>query len=406
MTSPEGDTALTLALTRCGLAPQDLVVKPFEAFKKEFPQLPQNVVAQKFSSYQEVIMRNIDRVQTEIHRSERQQLTPRRAESNAVQLVRASPRREAREREKARVIEARARRAELRRQEEAALEQQLSERARRDADHEMERLIVDAVNAERNHARYLRDNEMTHLRRELVATQQPTLPLIPSAPSTPKAKGGPKPASLIDKRIGDASASRHRQEAEAAERVSAKRQIEERQAQHFVTGTEVEEEIRRCKLEARRKHAVAVKKRAAQNHEEQMQERENKLRAAEEQLAESLMRSTTERASNSARFAAARDKCLQNASEYRTEQAYALWQRHIVKTASEEERKAELLRAAACARSVRTEERDRRFEMKEASVARMKKEHAAKSEEIAKAIEERQVAATIRRDFLINAVYE
>lgn len=394
---------LTEALIRCGLSPNDLVVKPFETFRNEFPNFSHDVVAQKFSSYQELVMRNIDRVQAELRRVERAQLTPRRAEKNAAEYVRISPRKEARHRETERQKQAEERRRELNRQQEAQLQQQRCERAKRDSDREMERMVIDAVNSERSHARYVRDSQLAELRKELAASQLPTLPSIHSAPSTPKRVKDP---SMIDKRVDDASARRQQQARAREARGAAQQENEDHRGALYRAGVEIELQERRNKADARSKHAAEVKLRVSSSHERHMREKEAELHAAEELQAESLMRSTSERASNSARFAEARDKCLKNASEYRSAQAYALWQRHIEKTAAEDERKAELQRLELEARSVRAEERERRFAMKELSVARMKKEHIAKCDDLARQVEQRQEAATSRREILLNAVYE
>jgi hypothetical protein len=397
------DERIAHALTRCGLAQQDLVVKSFDTFRKEYPNFSQDVIAQKFSSHQELVMRNIDRVQTELQRVEREQLTPRRAEKNASEYVRVVPRKEARHRESERIKQAESRRTELHRQQVALLEQQQADIAKRDSDRDMERLIIAAVNSERSHARYVRDCQIAELRKNLAASQQPSLPLIPSAPSTPKRSKGP---SSIDKRIVDASARRQRHAESVEARAVARRNEEHQRELAFRIGVELESNERRHKADAREEHAAEVKTRVMVNNERLVRDKENRLRAAEELQTESMMRSLSERASNSARFADARDKCLTTASEYRSAQAYALWQRHIEKSAAEDERKRELQRSESEARAVRAEDRERRFAMKEVSVSRMKREHIAKCDELAKKVEQRQEAATVRRDVLLNAVYQ
>jgi hypothetical protein len=130
------------------------------------------------------------------------------------------------------------------------------------------------------------------------------------------------------------------------------------------------------------------------------------MRMSEERQSESLLRSHTERASYTAQFAAAREKCRHNASKFRSEKAHELWLQHIARTAMEEERKSELKRSAQEKQLAHEEERTRRFQVKEASVARLRKADEARAAELAKIVESRQEAAAIRRRQLIEAVYE
>lgn len=401
------DQEFLSALARCGLTPNDLVVKAFDQFQKEFPDLPRNTVAQKFSSHQEFVSRNIDRLRNELLRAEIKQLTPRRLENKAAQYVRAGHRREAREREKERVKNVAENRAEIIHREQKELEEKKQDILRRERERELERQILDAVNADRSRARYERDSQMTELRQQLVAAQS-RLPLIPSTPSTPRRspRTSRGTGSVVDKRITEASATRKRLDGEKETLFNSRREEDRRRDDMLSAIREMEEEERQATASARERHAAEVMERARTNYETSIRQHEEHLRIAAGRQTETLLRSQTERASATAEFALARDKCVQNASEYRTAKAYELWQRHIEKSAMEEERKATLKRESREARMIRAEERQRRFQLKEASVTRMRRSAATRSAELAQTVAERQDAATSRRQFLLDSVYE